>query len=121
MSWDLSMMTKGSDGESIELREWNYTHNVNRMIGAALEGEDMQSYWAKHLGPCWFDLIDKKTCKEAQPIFDRIVTEFEADPEKYEAFNPDNGWGSYKTLLPVLKDIQKASREHPSATWHVSS
>ncbi len=42
-----------------------------------------------------------------------------ADPEKYRAFNPKNGWGNYEGLVRFVDDYLSACRAYPRATVRV--
>ena len=41
-------------------------------------------------------------------------------PGKYQAMDPPNGWGSYRTLVPALEQLAEQFRSHPKATVQVS-
>lgn len=43
-----------------------------------------------------------------------------ADPAKFEALNPDNGWGSYANFVPWVERYLMACREYPDAEVVVS-
>lgn len=45
----------------------------------------------------------------------KAVEQLRADPEKFIALNPKNGWGSYDTFLPWIEKILAACQEHPDA------
>lgn len=53
--------------------------------------------------------------EKAGKIIKEGIEKLEADPEHFRAMNPPNGWGSYDTLLPVLREIRDACFEHPLA------
>lgn len=44
----------------------------------------------------------------------------EADPEQYRAMNPENGWGSYDSLLGVLREMRDRSTTEVPMTWRCS-
>src|SRR5437868_1661403 len=48
------------------------------------------------------------------------IAKMEADPEKYRAFNPKNGWGSYEGFLQWLKEYLTACEQHPDAEIRAS-
>lgn len=125
MSWDFDLYAKDEDGNFHNCGWWNYTHNCNEMIATALdnagvisEGE-LRTYWVTALGRCWFDLFRDKTAKETTFYLEAILAEFSKEPAKYEAMNPENGWGSFETLKPVLTEMLEAAKKHPSAVWSV--
>lgn len=41
-------------------------------------------------------------------------------PEKFKAYNPMNGWGSYEVLVRFVESYLAACREHPDAEVSVS-
>jgi hypothetical protein len=84
----------------------NYTSNVAPM-------------WTDALGHSLADLKEQ-TAGEALPALQRAVTALEADPGKYEAMNPSNGWGGYRGALDYLRRLRDACAEHPKATIYVS-
>lgn len=117
MSWDADLYTKDSDGNEIQVGEWNYTHNLNPAINEALGNPDIPTYWAAQFGGQWWKLIEGKTAKETAPLFESIIAEFERQPDKYKAMEPDNGWGHIDTLIPVLREMANAGQTYPSAIW----
>lgn len=42
------------------------------------------------------------------------------DPERFKAFNPENGWGSYEGLVEFTADYLAACIANPGATVRVS-
>lgn len=84
----------------------NYTSNVAPM-------------WGDALGHRLADLKEK-TASDALPALQRAVAALEADPAKYEAMNPPNGWGDYQGALDYLRRLRDACAEHPKATIHMS-
>lgn len=91
MGWDLWIeIDAGADspvqiGDSI-----SYTHNCNDMLRKA------GIYWPDHVG---------KTMEEFGPTLKAAIDDMENKKAEYEAMNPDNGWGSYATLLKNLRQI----------------
>lgn len=107
MGWDVYAKVKDVDGHEHEVGEWGCTYNVSPMLrGAGLEMPE----WTQE----WIEKADSKTI--ASRLGDTIAT-LEADPGKFKAMNPSNGWGSYDGLLETLKDIHRVALEYPSATW----
>ena len=96
MSWDIGIHYNGIKFEDAS---WNYTHNCNEMMREA--GYD----WVYHL--------DGQLLVETLPRFEAMLANLKADPERYRALNPANGWGDYDrlvalwdTILPRAHDIQ---------------
>lgn len=106
MSWDAYLYGL-VDGNAVELVWRNYTHNTNRMVRAA-GFED----WATGLGGM--------TGEEAGDALDAVLAEFDRDPDRFRAMNPENGWGDFDSLRLVLATMRDYSRKFPSARWEVS-
>lgn len=86
---------------------WNYTHNVGPM-------------YAITLGTTLGVFLEGKTAAEALPKLREMVADMEDRPAVYLALNPENGWGSYDTLLPRLRELVEVAARHPKASWGVS-
>lgn len=96
--------------ESTEVYSANITHNLNTMAEAA------GIY--KHL---WRP--DEIGIKQAWELVDPLEAGLEylkADPEKFKAFNPPNGWGNYEGLIRFVESYLHACKQHPAATVEVS-
>lgn len=131
MSWDAYLTDDRGHSEG----EWNVTHNLNGMIEKALaaEGVDLDAtgtpFWAAICAKAgttsamgshaWWDLLDGLPGTEGAALLDRIIRGLEADPAGYRAMNPENGWGSYDSLLEVLRSMRAAVPEWPT-TWSAS-
>ena len=106
MSWDASF-----DGEW-----WNHTHNTNNMIAAAYElatGESTEQAagpLGHVIGPAWWQRLNGMNGAEGAAYLGQIVKGLEADPERFQAMNPPNGWGDYDGLLEVLVAMRDHSR-----------
>lgn len=106
MSWDLDAYVE-VDGNTITVGDWNYTHNCNGMVRAAGV-------------PDWLHWDDGISSPDLAAKLATAITAMEANPAKFQEMNPSNGWGSYDTLLPVLREIYAKALEFPSARWTVS-
>lgn len=104
MSWDADL-TCDACGHAIV--EQNYTHNTNGMINVALDRDEH-----------WLDALNGATGPEGARLLDGIIKELESDPPRFRAMNPPNGWGSYDSVLPLLRKMRDAVGEVP-ATWRV--
>lgn len=107
----VSVDTGGVEPETITLFTANYTHNCGNMARAA--GVYNHVWRPDELDDVRVagDLID--------PLRAGIKT-MENDPARFVALNPENGWGSYETFLPWLREYLAACVEHPKAmvdTW----
>lgn len=85
--------------------DWNYTTNCAPMWRAA--GANLAEFDGKPAGECAEILRD-------------AIAELVANPEKYRAMDPENGWGSYDSLLPALRKLLEGFDEAPRAIVRVS-
>lgn len=120
MSWDADLIVTDVDGNETCFGDWNFTHNLNPAINEALGNPEVSTYWAKQFGGCWWEVFNGKTGKETKDAFQVILDAFAADPEKYKAMEPDNGWGRIEHLVPVLEQMRDACEKHPSAVWKIT-
>lgn len=123
MSWAAYLTDDRGHSEG----EWGYTHNTNGMIEACLDPNEVDStaerppFWVK-LGNttmgrgAWWDLLDGKAGATGAELLDHVIRGLEADPERFRAMNPDNGWGNYDRLLEELRSMRDAVPEWPT-TW----
>lgn len=110
MSWDADLM----DGDEM-LKSWNYTHNTNGMISAALEAVGIGFQGS------WYLMLNGLSAAGGAAMLHAIVAELVAHPEKYEPMNPENGWGSYDRVIDVLTSMRNAALNAPAtAKWSVS-
>jgi len=108
MSWSLSAYVK-VDGQCIDICEgWNYTHNTNGMLKEAGLIE-------------WPYAISGMGCTELVTKLTKGIEKLKAEPDKYRAMNPENGWGDYDGLLAKLKAILEVAIKFPSAQWHMNA
>lgn len=121
MSWDASLSLASG---RYTLRDWNYTHNTNRMIGEALRWIEGQSppetdhpVMGPLIGPAWWRRLDGTSGADGAAYLDKIVTALEARPTVYRAMNPENGWGDYDGLLEVLRGMRDAVPPEPTVWW----
>jgi hypothetical protein len=135
VSWDAYLKTApardcphcGGKLEQSEqyLGDWNYTHNTNGMIAAAYEavsGEQTPECGGplgKVIGAAWWDKLDGASGQDGRTYLEQIIKGLEAEPERFRSMDPDNGWGSYDTLLPVLREMRDAVPPEPTV-WRVS-
>lgn len=78
----------------------NYTSNVSPM-------------WREALGRSLGD-FDDAPCSEAGGVLRDGIAAMEADPAKYRAMSPKNGWGDYEGALDYLRFIEKLCRIYPT-------
>lgn len=142
MSWDAYLTDDRGHSEG----DWNYTHNTSVMIYAVLNEAkpgflldvaarkyaDSDRYvienWRKpderrvlfrDRPAAWWDALDGMSGPEGAAYLDTIIKGLEADPERFRAMNPENGWGDYDRLVKVLTEMRNAVPEWPT-TWGAS-
>lgn len=88
----------------------NITHNLGAMAGAA------GLYWG-----LWHpEEIGIATAGQLIPLLRSGLKTLEADPDKFRAMNPDNGWGSYEGLLRFVRAYLQACVDYPGAAVRAS-
>ncbi len=88
----------------------NITHNMGRMAG---EAGIYQHLWRPE------ELSITKADELIDPLSKGLAL-LESDPAWFKAFNPENGWGSYKGLVEFVREYVDACREYPEATIRIS-
>lgn len=106
---------------------WNYTHNTNGMIAAAYEAvsgeatEQASGPLGPVIGAAWWKRLDGARGEGGLEYLRQVIAGLEADPDRYRAMNPENGWGDYDRLLDVLRRMRDATAElGQRALWRVS-
>jgi hypothetical protein len=107
MSWDIDLCAD-VDGNHVHIQEWNYTHNCNPMIREAGFTD-----WG-------MEALEGMSAVRLGNLLELATAAMRADPPRFEAMNPRNGWGTYATFLLRLEAIRDACREYPSAHIHAS-
>lgn len=114
MSLDFNLMRTGKydDGESFETEVFwaNITHNLNRMADAA---GIYDALWRP-------DENGFERAKDIIPILEKGLFELKDNPEVYEKYNAENGWGLYKNFVPWVQKVLDACKEYPEAVISVS-
>ena len=115
MSLDLYLQVSVDVGKTephvVTLWQANYTHNCNTMAEAA---GIYQHVWRPE------ELLEVKTASDLVEPLRAGIQRMEAEPQKFKALNPANGWGSYDTFLPWLKEYLAACMEYPKAKIYAS-
>ena len=96
--------------ETDEVYSANITHNLNTMAGEAGIYEHL---WRP-------DEIGITKAKELIEPLREGLHKLKIEPEKYKAFNPSNGWGSYEGLVRFVSNYLDACYENPEADVSVS-
>lgn len=103
MSWDVYAKIDTGGAEPATVGEaGNYTYNVSQMYYDVLGGDGLRG-------------LHEMVCAEALPLINEACAKMVADPEKYRAMNPPNGWGDYEGALRYLQGIGEMCAEHPKA------
>jgi hypothetical protein len=121
VSWDATLIDDRGHCEG----DWNYTHNCNGMIAAAYEAvtgertEQCGGPLGPAIGPAWWDRLDGASGKDGRDYLAAIIKGLEADPGRFRAMNPANGWGDYDSLLGVLREMRDRVPDWPTR-WEAS-
>lgn len=124
MSWDAELRSTTSD--HIE-GDWNYTHNCNGMLAAALEAvtgtppRRDDNAFGRIVRSSWMDALDGTTFADGQKLLRSLVAELVTNPDRYEPMNPPNGWGSRVGVTKVLLSMAEYQPEDPPDTlrWSI--
>jgi len=101
MSYDVYLVCPTCGNEVTE--SWNYTFNISPMLYHENVGIKIKE---------WHDRLARSIVPELEKGINALME----NPERYEAMNPENGWGSYRGLLDrFLWPMLKAFKEHPKA------
>lgn len=87
----------------------NITHNLNKM---AREAGIYEALWRPD------EIGITKAHQLIAPLTDGLAR-LRAEPDKYRAFNPPNGWGSYEGLVRFVEDYLNACGMEPDADVRV--
>ena len=93
------------DYEDARLASHNVTQNLNKMAEAV--GLYKVLWYPEEIG----------ITSASQMIvpLEKGIEELEANPDKYKAFNPPNGWGNYDIFVSFCRSVLHTCREHPDA------
>lgn len=100
MSLDLSLITT----RRVAVYSVNITHNLADM---AEEAGLYHWLWRPEPGTTAKDLVEPLRAG---------ITAMHADPARFRAHDPPNGWGSYDAFLPWLESLLAACEENLDAT-----
>lgn len=106
MSYDIYLEADLGGPELITVfDDWNYTSNCAPMWREA--GADLAEYHGKTAGEC-------------MPSLRAAIELLKADPDRFRAMDPPNGWGSYDSLVPALERLLAVFAAMYGATVRVS-
>lgn len=104
MSYDVSLEIDTGGPEPVTIYDWNYTSNCAPMWRAA--GADLAAF-------------DGRPAAELAVALTDAVHTMRAEPARFEAMNPSNGWGSAATLARALNRLRETCEQHPRTTVRV--
>jgi len=107
MSYDIDLVVDHADGYKTTVHEANITYNLRAMFVAAGLPD---SLWS----------LNGLPANQAAELLYPVWRELRTHPDRYEAFNAENGWGRHKHALPFIHDLYLAARCHPRAMINVS-
>lgn len=84
-----------------EVYSGNITYNLGEMWRAA--------------GLPYSEAIEGKTAGDLVPALEAGLSTLEAEPDRFHAMNPSNGWGSYDGLLEFTRRMVAAAKTWPKA------
>lgn len=106
----LDVDTGGQEPYTVQLFSANITHNLNTMADAA---GIYKALWR----PEEIGITQAGQLIEPLTAGLRLLR---ADPDRFKALNPPNGWGDYDGFVPWIEAYLAACREHPKAEVWVS-
>lgn len=63
--------------------------------------------------------LDKSVCGQVWVLLEHAIAKLRANPEKYRAMNPKNGWGNYDAWVVYLTNIANECRDNPKCVLRV--
>ncbi len=83
----------------------NITHNLGRMAAAA---GIYEALWRPQE-------IDATHARDLIPLLRDGLARLRSEPERFEQFNPENGWGDYDSLVRFTANYLEACERWPEA------
>ena len=90
--------------------EGNITHNLGEMADHA---GIYQHLWRPE------EVAVTKASELIEPLRAGLVR-LENEPDRFKAYNPENGWGTYDRLVLFVREYLAACEEYPDAIIQVS-
>ena len=108
MSWDVHLEADLGGPEPLRVGDLdaNYTWNVGPMFKAAV-------------GEAGLNHLDGISAAEMREKCAAILAAFNANPEKFRALNPANGWGNFDGAREFIRTIHDACERAPKAIVRV--
>jgi hypothetical protein len=113
MSLDVDLMIT----QPVSVYSGNITHNLGAMAGAVVLSNGMTLYdvlWRPD------EQQGLKFARDIVDLLDEGWNILSSDPEKYEQFDPENGWGSYEGLEKFVYNYRNACWDNPDAELRIS-
>ena len=111
MSWDATLVTACCGASR---GDWGYTYNTTAMTIAAADA----------IGVEWSGFqrtLDGMNAADAASLLAAIRDEMVRNPARYEAMNPENGWGNRCGIVGVMREMIDASLAAPDGSvWRVT-
>lgn len=107
MSYDVYLAAYAGDQEIPVTDAHNYTYNISEMLETALGGVRLNS-------------LNGKPAVEAAEHLQIAINALTANPERYDAMNATNGWGSRVGCIKWLKNVVADCERYPLATFRVA-
>jgi hypothetical protein len=98
------------DFDEAKLSSLNITHDLNNMAKAVGLYEVL---WRP-------EEIGVNTASQMIPFLEKGLDKLTANPDKYKAFNPPNGYGSYEDFVSFCRSVLHNCREYPDAVIEAS-
>jgi hypothetical protein len=95
---------------SDSLYDGNVTHNLGRMAG---EAGIYQHLWRP-------EELGITTAKQLVEPLKAGLELLRAEPDRFKALNPENGWGDYDGLVRFVTGYLMACEDYPDATVRAS-
>lgn len=117
MSWDASLRCEHCDADHGD--GWNYTHNTNRMISAALERvtgtppAEYGDWFSQIVRSSWIDALDGAPWAKGRALLAALSHELATHPERYDPMNPENRWGRRDRIAAHLAEMAAYTPEKP--------
>ncbi len=107
MSLDLNISTPPCElcRNIDEPQDFNYTYNVAQMWYTVFPDDDGMVQ------------IEGMTGKEAEKKISIAIDQMMSKETVMKAFEPANGWGTYKGFLKFLLDIRSVCVRNPAGIW----
>ena len=107
MSLDVNLMVT----QPVSVYSSNITHNLGKMAGSVIlsNGNTLYEVLWRPDEHAW------KFARDISEMLDEGLNILMSDPQKYKAYNPENGWGDYDGLVSFVYRYRNACWDTPDA------